>query len=196
MDYCRLLVYPTWCHPSGTGIKVYGRSTGTEWVFTLDGNFTTVILNSTDVETSASIIFRVDNMTDGDHELSGSVQIYSPLEPMFAAVDFIECVASLILLHHKNTLPILSPDSIENSSGGGFDLLNAGSNAKNVPKHAVIVDNNSLEIIYDNTSKWSHDSCLGCYERSFSWTVAIGGSLSYSFDGVAIWYGFVSHTSR
>ena len=155
-----------------------------------------VILNSTDAGTSTSLIFRVDNLTDGDHELVGSVWLHWAPELLFAAVDFIECVVSFMLLRHKNTLPNISPDRIENSSGGGFDLLNAGPNAKNVPEHAAIVDDNSLEIIYNNTSKWSHEGYIRCYERSFSYTSAPGGSLSYSFDGVAIWYGCLSHTSR
>ena len=85
---------------------------------------------------------------------------------------------------------------IENSPGDPFDLLSAGPAAQNVPPQAVTVDNSSPEITYHDQSQWVHEfNTLDYYGSSMSYTPSIGGSLSYSFDGVAIWYDYPSHTS-
>ena len=80
--------------------------------------------------------------------------------------------------------------------GDPFDLLSAGPAAQNVPSQAVIVDNSSPEIIY-HTSSWGHSSNLEhYYNKTLSSVTIIGASLSYSFDGVAIWYDYRSHTMQ
>jgi hypothetical protein len=78
---------------------------------------------------------------------------------------------------------------VENLSGKGFDLLWAGPNATNVPKEAVVVDNNNPGIVYYNTTQWSRADNVQFYSRSLSLTAAAGASLGYTFEGVAIWYG-------
>ena len=84
---------------------------------------------------------------------------------------------------------------VENSSGNGFDLLWAGPNATNVPKDAIIVDNTSPDIFFSKPSIWSRASDnTQYYKRSSSYTTQAGASLSFSFDGVAIWYDRVSYT--
>ena len=83
---------------------------------------------------------------------------------------------------------------VENSSGAGFDLLWAGPNATNVPKEAIIVDSSSPDIVFSNASQWSIYSTSRCYRKSMSRTNETGASLSYSFNGVAIWYDCVSYT--
>ena len=91
----------------------------------------------------------------------------------------------------------LAASRIENSSGDGFDLLSAGPTAQNVPAEAVIVDNIDSAITYHNQSQWnfiSGDYASNDYGESLSYTWAPGTSLSFSFDGVAIWYDCVSHT--
>jgi len=56
------------------------------------------------------------------------------------------------------------------------------------------VDDSSLEIKYD-TVVWTHPSNdVVYYTRSCSYTQIRGSSLSYAFDGVAIWYDYLSYT--
>jgi len=65
--------------------------------------------------------------------------------------------------------------------------------AQNVPAQAVIVDNSSPEITY-HTSSWEHDfDRLDYYYNGMLFTGAAGSNLSYSFNGVAIWYDYLSH---
>ena len=91
----------------------------------------------------------------------------------------------------------LSTPRIENPSGDPFDLLSAGPAAQNVPSQAVTVDNSSPDIIYYNHSQWIHSiNTLADYGSSASFTTFTGGSLSYSFDGAAIWYDCLFHTPQ
>ena len=77
---------------------------------------------------------------------------------------------------------------IENLSGDGFDIPNAGPTAQNVPAQAVIVDNTDPAIIYHNKSLWfDYSDTVRDYRNSLSLTRTKGASLSYSFDGDAIW---------
>ena len=83
---------------------------------------------------------------------------------------------------------------VETSSGNGFDLLWAGPNATNVPKEAIIVDNSSPDIVYSTSSMWSSVHDAQSHRESLSYTTQPGATLSFSFDGVAIWYDCVSYT--
>ena len=83
---------------------------------------------------------------------------------------------------------------IENSSGKGFDLLWAGSNATNVPKEAIIVDSSNPDIVLSNASQWTIGDGVDFYRQSALVTTQAGASLDFSFDGVAIWYACVSYT--
>src|SRR5258706_5260254 len=87
----------------------------------------------------------------------------------------------------------LTPSRVGNQLGQGFDLLWAGPNATNVPKQAIIVDNTSSDIVYSNPSQWGNPDNVQFYRRSLSNTNTAGASLSYSFNGVAIWYYCVSN---
>ena len=64
----------------------------------------------------------------------------------------------------------------------------------NVPKKAIIVDNSSPDIVYTVPSMWSLPTNVVFYGRSMAHTNQPGASLSFSFDGVAIWYDRVSYT--
>ena len=86
----------------------------------------------------------------------------------------------------------LASSRVGNQFGQGFDLLRAGPNATNVPKEAIIVDNTSPDIVYSNPSQWGNADNVQYYRRSLSYTNTAGASLSYSFDGIAIWYYCVS----
>jgi len=83
---------------------------------------------------------------------------------------------------------------IEVLSGDPLDTLSAGPAAQNVPARAVTVDDSSPEVIY-HTSLWRHDfDGVSYYDRSRSFTYSYGSSLSYAFDGVAIWYDSLPYT--
>ena len=83
---------------------------------------------------------------------------------------------------------------VENSFENGFDLLLAGPNATNVPKEAIFVDNTSPDVVFSDPSMWYSHSDTRYYNGSASQTTQAGASLTFSFDGVAIWYDCVSYT--
>jgi len=82
----------------------------------------------------------------------------------------------------------LTAARIENSYGGGFDILSTGPTATDVPVQAVVVDDTSSDIVFQNYSRWFHREDITCSGRTVSFSKGGGTSLSYSFDGVAIWY--------
>ena len=88
----------------------------------------------------------------------------------------------------------LSAFRIENSSGNGFGLSRTGPNAMNVPKEAIIVDNSSPDVVFSNPSMWSSADDAQYYRKSLAFTAKAGASLSFSFEGVAIWYCCVLYT--
>ena len=88
----------------------------------------------------------------------------------------------------------ISAFRVETLSGNAFDLLWAGPNATNVPKEAVVVDNFSPDIVYSTPSMWYRVHDVRYYRKSLSYTIQPGASLSFTFDGVAIWYDCVSYT--
>ena len=132
------------------------------------------------------------NMDDGDHQLVGRV---SQLTGTFFYMEYLECVCPCPTPSQvQYCADSLAASRIENSSGDAFDLLSAGPTAQNVPAQAVIVDNTDPAIIYHNPSQWLYDSdSPSDYRRSVSYTYTKGVALSYSFDGVAIWYDSLSH---
>jgi len=79
-------------------------------------------------------------------------------------------------------------------SGRGFDPLWAGPNATNVPKEADIVDNSSPDIVFSSQPRWDRVDSVQYYRQGLSYSNSAGASLSFSFDGVAIWYECTSHT--
>ena len=92
---------------------------------------------------------------------------------------------------------IITAFRLENSSGKGFDLLWAGPKATNVPKEAIIVDSPSPDVVFSNPSMWeSFNDTVLYYNGSLSFTNQLGASVSFSFDGVAIWYDFLSYTQN
>jgi hypothetical protein len=86
-----------------------------------------------------------------------------------------------------------SPDSvaesrIENSSGGGFDLLWAGTNATNVSKEATLVAGSGRDtgIVLSDATQWTHGSSgpdLARYKRGWLDTTKAGASFSFTFNG-------------
>ena len=131
------------------------------------------------------------NMEGGDHQLAGRVfQMSGSLFYM----NHLECACPCSTPSQVHCGNNLAASRIENLSGDGFDLRSAGPTAQNVPTQAAIVDNDDPAIIYNNKSLWI-DSSDGIrdYRRSVSYTDTKGASLSYSFDGDAIWYDCGSH---
>jgi len=133
--------------------------------FRLDGNNTNVSLNGTNFAGGPTRVYSADNLADGDHQLF--VYVNSLQQNGTVAVDYFE---------------------VENSSGQGFGLLWAGPNATSVPNEAIIVDNSSPDVVFSNPSQWGSADNVQYYRRSLSFTTQAGASLSYSFEGVAIWY--------
>ena len=86
------------------------------------------------------------------------------------------------------TAYLYTPPRLENRSGTGFDPIWTGTNATNVPKEAIIVDDTDANIRLSNTSLWSATpSSPVYYAQSSLYTTTNGASLSYTFEGVAIW---------
>ena len=135
------------------------------------------------------------SIKDGDHQLAGRVsQLNSGGFGAFVMEDF-ECVCPCSTPSQVYCANNISTSRIENSSGDGFDLLSAGPTAQSVPAQAVIVDNTDPSIIYHNKSQWrDYSDGIRDYRRSVSYTNINGASLSYTFDGEAIWYDCISHT--
>ena len=77
---------------------------------------------------------------------------------------------------------------LENRFGTGFDPIWTGTNVTNIPKEAIIVDSTDTNIRLSDTSQWgSTMSTTQFYAGSLLWTTKKGASLSYTFEGVAIW---------
>ena len=168
----------------------------------LDGNIITDVQpNGTTISgNEVPLIYRAENMTDGDHELVGEVQ---SLANGTFQIYYFECGCPCSTPSQVQCANNLAASRIENSSGGGFDLLSAGPIAQDVPPQAIIVDDIDPTIKYHNESLWLHrsyahsrgvgDYGVSDYGGSMSETGTPGASLSFSFDGVAIWYDLVPH---
>ena len=74
---------------------------------------------------------------------------------------------------------------LENTAGTGFDPMWAGTNATNVPKEAIIVNSADTNIHYN--PPWNASSTAKAYSPSERHTVQNGATLTYTFEGVAIW---------
>jgi hypothetical protein len=109
-------------------------------------------------------------------------------------VDYFEYVIPFLQFATKRSFYNFDAFRVENSSGRGFDILCVGPNATNVPKEAVIVNNFSPDIVFSNASQWGDADNIQYDRQSLSFATRAGASLSYSFDGVAIWYGCGSQT--
>ena len=157
----------------------------------LDGYTHTIPLNGTTYSGGVVPIYGAENMGDGDHQLMGIIPF---LTNGTVFIDHFECGCPCSTPSQVKCANNLAVSRIENASGDGFDLLSAGSTAQNVPAQAVIVDNIDPAILHHNESQWSKysDGVLD-YGRSVSFTSTPGASLSFSFDGVAIWYVWESH---
>ena len=133
-----------------------------------------------------------ENMEDGDHQLAGRLFQLNSWAGYY--MDHLEYVYPRSTPSQVHSADNLAASRIENLSGDGFDLLSAGPTAQNVPAQAVIVDNTDPAVIYHNKSQWlDYSDGVRDYRRSVSCTRTNGASLSYSFDGDAIWYDCVSH---
>ena len=83
---------------------------------------------------------------------------------------------------------LYGPLRLDNRFGTGFDPIWTGTNVTNVPKEAIIVDDRDTNIRLSNTSLWGvTTSNAQYYADSLLYTTAHGASLSYTFEGVAIW---------
>ena len=137
-------------------------------------------------------VLSAGDLTDEDHQLVGTVGINA-----YVSVRYLEYVAPLFYSALKYFAESVGASRIENSSGGGFDLLTTGPNAKNVPAHAdVNLDNTSSEIKLQNDFQWSLMSGDDAFGRSLTISTTPGASLSYSFDRTTIWYDCAFRTMQ
>jgi hypothetical protein len=81
------------------------------------------------------------------------------------------------------------PPRLENTLGTGFDPMLAGPNGTNIPQEAIVVFNTDTNVRPANTSLWKFSSDIARYHspQGSLFTTTNGASLSYKFDGVAIW---------
>ena len=56
------------------------------------------------------------------------------------------------------------------------------------------MDNSSPDVVLSDPSMWSGIDSAQYYRRSLWYTNQAGASLSFTFDGIAIWYECVSYT--
>ena len=168
---------------------MYGRSEAevTSLSYSFDGN-----LGALEAITSNNFTshYFYDREEDGDHQFMMDLD---PLNGTFL-MSHLECGCPCSTPSQVKYANNIAASRIDNTSGDGFDLLTAGPTAQNVPAQAVIVDNIDSAIIYHNQSQWITDTVsIRDYGGSASYTSTPGASLSFSFDGVAIWYDCVSH---
>jgi hypothetical protein len=157
----------------------------------LDGVTQSFQSNSTIDDDGATPIYHADSLEDGDHQLAGELFV-DALGLRNFSIDYFECVVPSF---PRIGADDLAASRIENQSGGGFNLLNAGPTAQNVPAQAAIVDNTNSEVIHQTKSRGMFNFVdFRTYRTSESFASFFGESLSYSFDGVAIWYDPVFHT--
>ena len=157
----------------------------------LDGSGKTAVL-STNFDAGPKLVWSACCLGDGDHQLFVSLGLSPPDGSV--AVDYFEYVVPYSTLSRKICSNRLCAFRVENLSGNGFDLLWAGPNATNVPKEAIIVDNSNPDIVFHTPSLWVRHVSARYFGGTMVSTSQPETSLSFSFEGVAIWYDFVSYT--
>ena len=81
----------------------------------------------------------------------------------------------------------INPPRLENWSDTGFDPIWAGTNATGVPKEAIIVTNADRNIQWSDVNLWGARQDVQYYSPGLRSTTTNGTSLTYVFEGVAIW---------
>lgn len=76
---------------------------------------------------------------------------------------------------------------LEARAGTGIDPMWTGTKATNIPKEAIIVDNADANIRLSNISLWDARQATRFYSPSSLVATKRGASLTYTFEGVAIW---------
>jgi hypothetical protein len=76
---------------------------------------------------------------------------------------------------------------LEVRAGTGIEPMWAGTNATNVPKEAIVVDNADANIRLSDISLWDTEQQTRFYSPSSLVATKRGASLNYTFEGVAIW---------
>jgi len=76
---------------------------------------------------------------------------------------------------------------LENRVDTNFNPISAGTNATSVPKEAIIVDSADPSIQFSNSTLWESVTDTQYYASTILFTTKNGASLTYTFEGVAIW---------
>jgi len=86
-----------------------------------------------------------------------------------------------------NIKPLDKPPRVESRVGTGNIPMWAGTNATNVPKEAKVVDNTDTNIRLSDISLWDARHSTRYYAPGLLVATKRGASLTYTFEGVAIW---------
>jgi len=88
---------------------------------------------------------------------------------------------------YRSSLLTYSDSRLENTAGTGFNPRNSGTNATNVPQEAVIVEDTDSSIQYLPQYQWSVNHNIQYHGPNLSGTKQNGTSLTFTFEGVAVW---------
>jgi hypothetical protein len=148
----------------------------------MDGTWYQMDLGATDF-VDGKTIFTIRDLPDGDHQLFATTDVNPKTNSTDAWVDYIECVSP----KRPSVYPQVSFCSrLESSTGNGFDLIRAGTNASTVPKEAVLYDDTSPSIV--KIGEWTEISEVHYYDQSLAYSTTPGSHLTFTFTGVAVWY--------
>ena len=87
----------------------------------------------------------------------------------------------------SNIKPIYKPPRVESRAGTSTNPKLAGTNATAVPKEAAVIDNTDTNIELSDTSLWDRRRSTRYYSPRLLVATKRGASLTYTFEGVAIW---------
>lgn len=80
-----------------------------------------------------------------------------------------------------------SDSRLENTAGTGFDPSNWGANATSIPREAVVVDDSDRSITYSPPFQWAPEIGPQYYANQTTGTDQNGTSVTFTFEGVAVW---------
>jgi len=76
---------------------------------------------------------------------------------------------------------------LENRVDTNFNPISAGTNATSIPKEAIVVDSADTNIQLSDSTLWGSASDTQYHASSLLFSITNGASLTYTFEGVAIW---------
>ena len=80
-----------------------------------------------------------------------------------------------------------SGSRLENAASTGFDPRDSGANATNIPQEAVVVEDTDSSIQYSPLYQWNVIHDVQYHGPNLTGTNQNGTSLTFTFEGVAVW---------